>query len=229
MGAGYIGGPWLFINTVFGRYWHRVATGFPAVTTFASAMLLVTFLHWDKFDLSHLPFAFWLGLSVLTPFLIPFVWLRNRVTDSGTVAADDLTIPRPAQWSLLGLGVLLLIFAIIGFIWPGWTIEIWPWKLTPLTARVMSGWFSLMGVGGIVISRDQRWSAWKVGIESIGLWQILVLVAVCFNVDDFHDGPWNWYTASVFVVLMGMGMLYAAMMHCLRKKHGASDPNKTPT
>ncbi len=50
MGAGYLGGSWLFISTVFGRRWHRVAAGFLPVTTFTIFMLLATIVHWDRFD-----------------------------------------------------------------------------------------------------------------------------------------------------------------------------------
>ena len=36
MGAGYIGGSWLFLNAVFGRRWHRVAPGYPAINVWAN-------------------------------------------------------------------------------------------------------------------------------------------------------------------------------------------------
>jgi hypothetical protein len=218
MGAGYIGGAWLFANAVFGRRWHRVASGFPAVITFAASMLLATILHWDRFDLRHLPFLLWLGLYAVTPFLVLFVWLRNRVTDSGAPEADDMTVPGTARWSLLLLGILLLAFAVVGFFSPSWLIGVWQWKLAPLTARVMSGWFALLGVGGIVISRDSRWSAWKVGLQTIGLWQLLVLAAAYSNAEEFRSGLGNWYVVSVIFVLVGMVVLYVGMERIRRKR-----------
>lgn len=219
MGAGYIGGAWLFANTIFGRRWHRVAPGFPAVTAFAATMLLATIVHWDRFDLRHFPFLLWLGLYGATPFLVLYVWLHNRATDPGTAEDSDASVPGIARWSLLALGVLLLASALTGFANPSWLIDAWQWKLTPLTARVMSGWFALLGVGGIVISTDSRWSAWKVGLQSIGLWQLLVLVAAYSNADEFRVGPVNWYTLSVFVVLAGMLVLYGVME---RTRHSRS-------
>ena len=211
MGAGYIGGSWLFINTIFDDRWHRVAPGFPAVMTFASAMLLATILHWQVFDIQHFPFILWLGLYVAAPFLVLFAWLRNRKTDNGEPQPVDNTVPAVARWAMLLLGIMLLVFAIGGFINPNWPIELWPWELSPLTARIMSGWFALMGVGGIVISRDSRWSAWKVGVQSIAIWHVLVLAAAYVNRDVFHIGLINWYTISVLLVLIGMGVLYIAM------------------
>lgn len=211
MGAGYIGGAWLFINAIFGKRWHRVAPGFLPVTTFASAMLLATVFHWDVFEPSHFPFILWMALYVVTPFLVPLVWWLNRPADPGTAEEGDVVVPRWARWSLRGLGVILLGFALVGFVRPNLLIEIWTWTLSPLTARIMSGWLGLMGVGGIVISADARWSAWKVGLQSIGLWHLLVVVAAFLRRADFLNGLGNWYLVSVVVVLVGMLLLYLMM------------------
>jgi hypothetical protein len=116
-----------------------------------------------------------------------------------------------ARRSLLALGAILLGFALGGFVRPAWLIDLWQWTLSPLTARIMSGWLALMGVGGIVISTDARWSAWKVGLQSIGLWHLLVIVAAFIRRDDFANGLVNWYLVSVFVVLAGMVLLYVMM------------------
>ncbi|MCA9982133.1 MAG: hypothetical protein KDD89_14915, partial [Anaerolineales bacterium] len=156
MGAGYIGGAWLFVQTIISNRWHRVAAGFPPVTAFATAMLLATVVHWDIFDTSHFPFLLWLILYVVAPPLVLIAWLRNRVTDTGTPEENDPTVPAVARWSLGILGIILLLYAIGGFINPAWQIAIWPWPLSPLTSRIMSGWFSLLGVGGMVIARDPR-------------------------------------------------------------------------
>lgn len=220
MGAGYLGGAWLFANALFGRRWHRVAAGFLPVTTFTVAMLLATILHWSRFDIRHFPFQLWLGLYILTPFLVPWLWLRNRVTDPGTPEAQDVLMPSLPRWSLGLLGAFLLGFALLGFASPAWLLSIWIWKLTPLTARVLSGWFALLGVGGLVISRDRRWSAWRVGLQSIGLWHLLVVIAALLNPTDFTAGLLNWYLVSVVLVLLGMLVLFV-QMESRRKKAAA--------
>jgi hypothetical protein len=211
MGAGYLGGAWLFLYAVFGRRWHHVAPGYLPVAAFTTFMLLDTILHWDRFDLSHIPFLLWLALYVVTPFLLPFLWWRNRVTDPGTPEADDVIVPQIARWSLGGLGVLLLGFALFAFLAPDLYAGIWTWQLSPLTARIMAGWLVLLGTGGLVISQDDRWSAWRVGLESIGIWQILVLVAAFINHSDFPDGLLNWYLIAVAIVVAGMAILYVTM------------------
>jgi hypothetical protein len=88
---------------------------------------------------------------------------------------------------------------------------LWPWSLTPLTARILGGWFVLLGLGGLIISRDTRWSAWRVGLESIGLWHILVLLTAFLNRDELSGGLLNWYVIAVTAVVAGMVALYVTM------------------
>ncbi len=211
MGAGYLGGAWLFVHVALGRRWHRVAAGFPVVAVFTAATLLATVLHWSRFDLQHFPFQLWLGLYVVTPVLIPWLWWRNRATDPGTPEKGDRTVPTIARLTLGLLGICLWGFALAGFARPEWLASIWVWALTPLTARILSGWFALLGTGGVVIGRERRWSAWRAGIQSIGLWHLLVVIAAVRHQGDFPGGLLNWYLASVVLALLGIMALYAYM------------------
>jgi hypothetical protein len=91
MGAGYLGGSYLFLRALVGRRWHRVAAGFPAIAGFTVAMLLATILHWSRFDFSRLPAQLWLILYVVTPILVLWMWLRNRPADPHS----DFGLSRP--------------------------------------------------------------------------------------------------------------------------------------
>lgn len=212
MGAGYLGGAYFFLHTIFGTRWHRIAAGFLPVTAFTLAMLIITIIHRDRFELTHLPFLAWLLLYVLTPVLLPWTWLRNRSADPHSPEVDDATVPAIARWIMLGLGITLFLFAIATIISPTTAIQIWPWTLSELTARVLGCWSALLGVGGVIISRERRWSAWRVGLESIAIWHFLVLIAAVLNRLDFKDANLaNWYLISVVLVLTGMGVLYTLM------------------
>jgi hypothetical protein len=185
--------------------------GFPAVTAFTVAMLLATMLHWSRFDVRHFPFQLWLGLYVITPFLVPAMWLHNRRSDPGTPEPNDLVVPSIARQAARPLGIALAAIAVASFVAPQLLIQVWPWTLTPLTARVLAGWAALLGVGNLVVAGDTRWSAWRVGVESIALWHLLFLVGAAFNRADFRNASLiNWYTLSVVGVLILMAVLYLA-------------------
>lgn len=217
MAAGYLGGSWLFIQAVLGRRWHRIQGGFLPITAFTWFMLIATFLHWDRFSHGRLGFTLWLILYIVTPFLVPALWLANRGTNSGEPEAGDILISPAVLFILKLISAGSLIYAAAGFLAPDIVITTWPWTLTPLTARVMCGWVALLGVGAFTLSRERRWSGWKVPLESIGIWHILVFVAAFLNPGDFTNGLVNWYTAAIGGMLMGILVFYPVMERRRRK------------
>ena len=56
------------------------------------SLLLATLLHWDRFDITQFPFQLCLILYIITPFLVPYLWIKNRATDPGTPEADDVSV-----------------------------------------------------------------------------------------------------------------------------------------
>ncbi|MFN2234140.1 MAG: hypothetical protein ACK2U1_07915 [Anaerolineales bacterium] len=217
LGAGYLGGSWLFINAIFGKRWHRIQGGFLPITAFTWIMMISTFLHWDRFAVGKLGFTLWVILYVITPFLVPALWFFNRKTDSGELETIDVAIPPLVSpiFKFTALGAL--IFVGVGFLNPEFVINIWPWTLSVLTARVMCGWIALLGVGMFTMSNETRWSGWKVPIESIVIWHFLVLVAIAMNSADFKTSLINWYTLLVGVMMIGILIFYPIMEMRKRK------------
>lgn len=212
IGAGYLGGAYQFVRLIAGREWHRYGMAFPPVSVFTAAMLVATVVHWDRFDLHHLPFQLWLVLYVVTPVLVPALWLRNRRTDPRTPAPTDVLLPRGVNQLFTALGTVVLAGAVAAFAVPTLAIGIWAWPLTPLTARVLAGWFSLMGVGALVLGRERRWSACRVALQSFCLWHGLVLLGAFAHRADFGArGLANGYVATTVAGLAGMCGLYAVM------------------
>jgi hypothetical protein len=226
IGAGYLGGSWFFISAVFGKRWHRLQGGFLPITIFTWAMLIATFLHWDRFSHGQLGFDAWLILYLVTPFLVPALWLYNRRTDNHQPEASDLTLAMPLLWISRLVGVGLLLFAFVGFIFPSTIIFFWPWTLTPLTGRVLSGWFMLLGVGGLVMAADNRWSAWRMPLESNWFWHLLVLIAAWLNPADFKPGALAAFSAIVAVALTAVLVFYIYME---RHRRMVSHPERLAT
>jgi hypothetical protein len=219
IGAGYLGGSWLFLNMIFGKRWHRVHGGFLAITTFTWFMLIATFLHWERFSHGALGFNLWLILYAVTPLLVPALWFYNRRTDSGQPEESDLVISPLIRWIPRLVGIVALVFVVTGFLFPEIVISVWPWTLTPLTARIMTGWVALLGVGALTMASDSRWSAWRTPLESIVIWHILVLVATLLCASDFKMGLLNWYSLSIIVLVVGILIYYPLMENARRKAH----------
>jgi len=217
IGSGYLGGAYMFVFAIFGRQWHCVAGAFPPVISFTAFMLLSTFLHWDRFNIHHFPFQLWLILYIITPPLIFYLWWLNRKTDPGIPEAGDYIVPLLVRRAFLGFGVAAMLWAGFMFLFPEAVLPLWPWKLTPLTARILAGWFSLLGVGGLYTSRETRWSAWQVPLQSITLWAALVVLASFLNPDDFSAGVWNLFTIGTLLSVL-MLLAYQFGIHLVQRK-----------
>jgi hypothetical protein len=177
LGSAYAGGIYFLTGVLAGAQWHRIKVGFPPVIAFASLLGIATILHWDRFNQGHVSFWAWAGLYFTTPFLVFAVWLRNRREDPNILVPGDTAIPRAMRWLVGTVGVATLIISALLFVGPERMIALWPWTLSPLTARVASAMFALPGLVGLGIALDQRWSAAQLILQAQAFSIALILIA----------------------------------------------------
>ncbi|MEA2522638.1 MAG: hypothetical protein QOI81_2284 [Actinomycetota bacterium] len=214
MGAGYGSALYFFVRVVTERRWHRVALGFIPTTVFTWMMLGATFLHSEKFRHGSAPFLLWLWIYLVTPLLVPAVWFVNRSHDPGTREEDDPSYPSWMRPAMAAAGVGMSLIAAWMYVLPASAISVWPWMLTPLTARAVAAFVALPGVGWLMIASDERWSSARVllGTISIGLVLLLVAVARAWNEFDHRSAFTYVYVAGLVGTLAAVGAL-GAWMH----------------
>ncbi|WP_408651626.1 hypothetical protein [Jatrophihabitans sp.] len=175
LGSVYLGGAYFFLRVTRATRWHTVAGGFVPVGTFASLMGLTTILHWDRFLHGNLAFWLWVALYFTTPFLVFAVFLANqRHYSPGT--ADDVLLPPVAAGAIVIAGGVSVVMSAFLYLLPHRAISIWPWQLTPLTARMLGAIFAL-GLAGLGAARERRWSAARLLIQVACLMLLLILLA----------------------------------------------------
>ena len=175
LGAVYLGGAFFFVRAFRAAEWHTIKAGFVAVGTFASLMGVATVLQWDRFNHDHVAFWLWAGLYFTTPVLVWGVWLANR--RRGTVARPgDVVLPAPARMVVGATGALAVAAGLFLFLLPSLAIDVWPWTITPLTSRVLGAIF-MLGVAGLGVISDPRWSAAGLILQVEMLMLSLILVA----------------------------------------------------
>lgn len=213
LGAAYIGGAYFFVRAASGVRWHQVKVGFLPVTTFATLMGIATILHWDRFNHGYISFFAWVGLYFTTPFIVFLLWLRNRSTDPGPDASPDLSVPRSVRLVIGIVGGLTVLTSIVLFLQPRFMINVWPWQLTPLTARVMGALFALTAVGELAIALDARWSAIRIALQSQMIGIALIALAMVFSWSNFHQtNPLTWvFIATILFLLLASPLLYIWM------------------
>jgi hypothetical protein len=213
MGAGYGAGVYFFYRVATVDAWHTVAPVFPGIATFTWLMAFATILHWGNFNHEHYTFVLWVFLYAVTPVLVPGLWALNRRTEPVSPSPPERQLPRAVRVLGGGLGAVITVSAVALFVAPGPMIEVWPWSVSPLTARILTGWFALLGVVNAVVVLDPRWSAARILVQSQLLGFALVLLGVVRAWGDFDPSnvlTWSFvggmvlYLGTVLVLYVGM-------------------------
>ncbi len=211
LGSVYLGGAYFFLRAFTAKQWHAVKGGFIPVGTFATLMGVATIIHWGKFSHSHVAFWLWAGLYFTTPFLIFWVWLANRRHDvPGT--SGDLLIPAGASRVLAVAGGLSVLTGAFLFLLPARAAAIWPWTLTPLTARVLGAIFCL-GIAGLGAPLDRRWTSARILLQVAALMLALIVLAGLRAAGDLDpSNAMTWLIAVGFAAaLTAIAILYLRM------------------
>lgn len=211
LGSVYLGGAYFFVRVVGASQWHTVAGGFVPVGTFATLMGVTTILHWDRFLHDNLAFWLWVALYFTTPVLVFAVFFRNRREyDSG--ADSSGRIGSVAAGGLALAGVTSLAMCVFLYLAPTHAAAIWPWQLTPLTARMLGAIFAL-GVAGVGAWWERRWSAMRILLQVAGFMLLLILISAVRAHAEFDTSrtlTWMFLAGFALTTLALVG-LYVRM------------------
>ena len=169
--------------------WSVARVIMPAIITFGVTQLVATLLHLDILDWSH-PTAFaWLIVYIVSPIGAIWVYVleerRWRREDEG-----GRPIPPPARMVLLGFAVASAATGLALFIASTHVGDIWPWSLTPLTGRVIGGWYLSGAALQWMLSRTRDVQTARVGLlATIGV-TVLQLLGAVLNNNHFNGPSW---------------------------------------
>jgi hypothetical protein len=219
LGSGYGAGAYFFWRTFRAEHWHPSSAGVLGASVFAALMLIATLIHWDKFNHGDAPFlaavAFygWVGVYIVSPFVVFWLWRRNQQTDPGLPEPGEAIVPANVRLAAKLFAAGALAAAAVFFVSPQTAIDVWPWELTPLTARVLASFTAQVGVGALMLSRDARWSAWRLLVQTFFVATALLLVGALRGFGDFDQGnPLTWlYLGGLLGTDLALVLLYRSM------------------
>jgi hypothetical protein len=215
MGGGYLAGAYLFLRVSTTRQFHRVGVLFPAITVFTTLLLLATIIHWDRFNHDHVSFWAWLLLYIVTPPLLPWLWLRNRRFEPHLPEPGERLVPTPLRTVMVAAGIGQLAFALILFVRPSAIAPHWPWMLTPLTARVVSAFAAFPAVGYLAFAFDRRWSSLRHVLEVATLGIVFIGIAA-IQASDVFNGPRGIVVAWRIGLVVALVLLVAVQVAMAR-------------
>ncbi|HEY9523889.1 MAG TPA: hypothetical protein VIR33_11670 [Thermopolyspora sp.] len=215
LASAYIGGIWFFLSVLMERRWHHVARGFPAVLVFATLLGVATLVHWDRFHPGHISFIAWAVLYLVTPFLVAGVLLANSRRDGGEPERRDVVIPAAARVALALIGAAALVTGLTLFVFPSSLIPVWPWTLTPLTARVVGAVLTLPGLVDLCLLIDSRWSSFRVLFQAqlVSLVFIGAALVISRGDLDWARPATGWFVGGIALTLAGYAAFY---LYCAR-------------
>ena len=204
-GAFYITSAPLFLLPLFAKRWEMIRVMILPTALFSTVQLAATFLHWDKFSVGSVPFYVWFASYLLPPpiFLAAYLW-HQRKADSHPLPSDD-PIPSWLNRMLVICGSLLTLVAVVTLFFPGFLIPVFPWQLTPLTARSLSGWLIAVGTIMLWMSRENDRTRARLGTPML----ILIVPALLMQMSRFAEQV-NWASP---VLWMGL-LLFAIVSFC---------------
>ena len=229
LGSGYGAGAYFFWRTYRAERWHPSSPGVLGASVFAGLMLIATVIHWDRFNhgdapaLAAIAFYAWTAVYIVSPFAVFAIWWRNRATDPRTPAADDQRVPPAALLAARDFAAGALAAGAVAFVAPEIAIDVWPWQLTPITARVLAALTIQVGVGALVLSSDPRWSAWRLIVQTFLVATALLLAGAVSALGDFETGnPLTWAYLGGLVVTGSSLFLLRVLMESAQPTHGGS-------
>jgi peptidoglycan/LPS O-acetylase OafA/YrhL len=219
MGAAYGAGAYFFVRVLRARRWHEVSVGVLSAAVFALLMLVTTLVHYDKFNhgdapaLAAIAFYGWTSVYVVSPLLVAWLWRRNQRLDPGVPDDDDALVGPTVRLAARALAIAALLGAAVVLLSPSVAIDGWGWNLTPLTARVIACFTAQVGTGFLLLSRDGRWSSWRVLVQTFLIAVALLLAGAARAWEDFdRHSPLTWgYLGGLVGAGVALLVLYRAM------------------
>jgi hypothetical protein len=206
LGASYWGGLALVFLSSRERLWTNARPSVPGIWLFTVLTLAATLLHLGRFHMNS-PFGWvWLAVYVAVPLALPVLFYRQQF---GVKLPDPPRLYPLPGWLRISLIIMSAILVLVGialFAVPEVVSPIWPWMLTPLTARAVAAW--LIGIGAVIVNvlweADLR-RAWVALIATtvLELLQMLAVTRYAASLDWGRPQIWVYLVLLLWVTAMG--------------------------
>lgn len=219
LGSVYLGGAYFFLRVLLASRWHTVAGGFLPVGAFATLMGVTTILNWDRFLHRNVAFWLWVALYFTTPLLVFAAFLGNQREFD---AQDDSSgrIDAAATGGLVLAGAASIAMCLFLYLFPSRAVAVWPWHLTPLTARMLGAIFALGGAG-VGAWWERRWSAIRILLQVACFMLLLIMIAAARAHSEFDTSK-----ELTWLFLVGFVLTTAAVAGVYIRMESRSTPRE---
>jgi hypothetical protein len=133
--------------------------------------------------------------------VLPLLYLARR--RAARVPFADTPLPGRAAIGVIGGAVVLA--ALLAFALPQVTIDLWPWELTPLTARIVATVMALFGSLWVSVALHGGTTAARIPLEAHGLGLVFLLIAAVRGAGDI-----DWTNPVSAILVAGVAAMAVA-------------------
>lgn len=215
LGAGYGAGCVLVLLSLRDPVWAHSRLPVLTVLAFTLLTLAATVLHLDRFhlqsefdQLSWLARAagwFWLGVYVVVPLAMIAALVRQE-REPGSDPAPGSPVPTALRVALAVESAVLLAVGATLWAAPSTAPSLWPWPLTPLTARVVAAWLVAFGVATALAAVAGDLARLRTSALAYAVFGVLTLGALARYAGTVDwDGVPAWVLLATTVAITATG------------------------
>jgi hypothetical protein len=226
LGVGYLSSGLSEIVAARTRVWANARLAGLPVLVFSVITLGVTAVHRDLFHFgpdqpATARVAAWAWLFVYITF--PVAMTAALIGQRRVAGADPPRLHPLSRWEKLALGVPAAVLTGTGLVLllaPSLMARVWPWPLTPLTARALGAWGVGLGFGLAQAIWEDDWQRLRVATPIYPIFGGLCLITLLRYASTIDwRRPVAWILVAVLVELLAGG-LYAVLRRPARPRAG---------
>jgi hypothetical protein len=171
------------------------------VMVIAVLLLAATLIHLDKFDLDSLFGWFWLVVYCSIPVMLAVLIRRQLAVPREPGGVGYTPIPSALRAVLALQALVMGGVGIALWVSPSSADTIWPWLLTPLTARAVGAFLIGFAAAAVFAAIDNRIERFRGAAYAYATLGVLELLAAAIFSEDFDAGESALYVAFAATVL----------------------------
>lgn len=198
LGAGYWFGTVFVLLAARERAWANARIAVPGVLLFTIGVLAATLIHLDRFHTDSITGWLWIATYVIVPPAM-LLFLIMQIRAPGVDPPKSRPLPHWLKLLLVSEAAVLLALGLGLFIAPATVDGLWPWELTPLTARVGASGLAALGVILGKMAWENDMDRVQIGFISLIVLGVLELIATLRYPDEF-----SWSSPQGWIYLLGV-------------------------
>ena len=207
LGAGYAAGFVLVVLSLRDPVWADSRVAVLTILVFVGLTLVATLLHLDRFHfmaefagapiLAEAAAWFWLAVYLVVPVAMVAL-LVPQERSGGVDPPSRHPVPVFLRVALAAESLVLLAVGAALFVAPATASVLWPWPLTPLTARVIAAWLLAFGLATALAASSGDLRRLRTAAVAYTVFGVMVLGAMLRFIPTVQ---WGDATTAVFTAM----------------------------